>query len=145
VISVRSMQERYGSAHLALTNWAKWSRDRKQIGPRDSKPHIWQEAATSKFDDFGDIQDAIPQNRLAADDRKAEYADEEPYNEREGAILDERIHGPGGLLNEVRHLLRIAYVTRDVPEYQFPRACGCPPHAFLERLEAALVFVGRFA
>jgi hypothetical protein len=144
VIRIRSLQERYSTEHLALVNWGAWSRDRKTIGPRDSKPHIWQEAVQSKFDDYGEDH-AIPAERLAQADAKSERPEEDPYNEREGALLDERMHGPGGMPLYLRQLLRVAYVSREVPEYQFPRACGCLPDTFCEGLESALVFVSRFA
>lgn len=143
VIRIRALQEMHSRAHQALLNWSRWSRDRRGIFPAISKPHIWQEYKQSEADDWGEDH-AVSNERLAQDDRKTERPEDEAYDEKAAQTLDERIHSPMAPLY-LKQLLRTAYITRDVPEYQFPRACGCPPHAFTERLENALIFVGRFA
>jgi hypothetical protein len=146
VLRVRGLQAIYPEAHAALLNWANWSRDRSGIFPRGvTPPSIWNEydQEGAGKDGWGEEQEQMP----PAEDVpvKAEAAEKLPYDEKAGTILDERLHGPGGLGSDWRLVLKIAYVSRDLPESQFPRACGCPPHAFAERLESCLMFVSRFA
>ena len=139
---VRGLQAIYPEAHEALKNWAAWSRDRSGIFPAGiTAPSLWDQFKRDENEDWGEEQ---PQVQVPEAPVKAEAAEKQPYDERAGVILDERIHGPGGLPEYQRLVLKVAYVSTALPEDQFPRACGCPPHAFTERLEAALRFVGRF-
>ena len=139
---IRALQAMYPDAHEALRNWGAWSRDRYQIGPRDAQPGIWDEAVVSKFGDFADESDtpAIVGDTKPA---KAERADREEYDEKAGAELDERIHNSPDFPAYQRDILRIAYVSRETPEDQFPRHAGCSEDTFCERLEGCLWFVER--
>jgi hypothetical protein len=152
---VRALQGIYHDAHLALMNWGAWSRDLRRVFPADIVPSpTWREAQHSKFGDFGDEVDEARRveeevHRAAQVEVKGEAAEREPYEERRALILDERMHGPGGLSLEVRRVLRIAYGAkqneRSAHVNQFPRFAGCTEDAFRERLEVALQFVTRFA
>lgn len=138
---IRAIQSMYPEAHEALLNWGRWSRDRYGIGPRDARCSTWQYAKPDAPEEYGeDVPEALRTNAEV----KAEGPDREPYDERLGVILDERMHGPGGLGVEIRRVLRVTYCST-IPEPQLPRECGCLPHAFKERLSAALAFAQRFA
>lgn len=140
---VRALQSIYADAHRALVNWGAWSRDLRNVYP----PGVvvsptWREAQPSKFGDFADedLEREIP----AETEVKSESLAREPHDERAGSDLDQRIHAAGGLPYEIRMAVRTAYLTREIPEDQFPRMSGCSHDAFRERLEFALRFVGRF-
>jgi hypothetical protein len=141
---IRALQNDYPEAHAALLNWARWSRDCPPIGRGIAPPALWDQFKADENEEYGGNHE-IPAERLAQADAKAEAPEKEPYNEKEAALLDDRIHGPGGLPVYLKELLRIAYVSRAVHESQFPHKYGCSEDAFRERLEEALRFVGRFA
>lgn len=142
---IRALQAMYPEAHQTLVNWAKWSRDRHKVYPPGVTPNpMWESFDSSKVTDWGE-EHAIPKERLAQADTKSEPHEKEDYDEKAGREIDERIHGYGGLSVTIRDTLRVAYVSRYLPESQFPKAAGCSHDAFRERLEAALVFVSRFA
>lgn len=137
---IRGLQAIYADSHGALQNWGAWSRDRRGIFPTMTPPAIWSQFKRSEIDDYGEEQPEAPTTAPV----KAEAAERQPYQELAALVLDERLHAPGGLPQYVRHVIRIAYVSAELPEYQFPAICGCTLDAFCERLEAALQFVGRF-
>ena len=138
---VRALQAIYPESHIALVNWGMWSRDRRGIFTVDVlPPPTWNEATSGLpegYADAGEKQD----DGLAA---KSERAEDEPYDELRGHILDERLHHPGGPAQLIREALSVAYVRRDIHEAQYPRAAGCIQDQFLERLEAGLQFASRF-
>jgi hypothetical protein len=141
---IRALQNSYPEAHDILVTWGKWSRDRHKVYPAGVSPKpMWEQAIQSNFDDLGEDHD-IPAERLAQADAKSEAPEREDYDEKTGREIDERIHAPGGLGTSVRLAIKVAYVSRYLPEDQFPRAAGCSEDAFRERLEEALRFVGRF-
>ena len=146
VLRIRGIQEQHAKAHAALVNWGAWSRDRAGLFPSDGRVGIWDAFSRTEWDRDGYGDQVAEESRLEADDRRAERADKEPYDELQGYVLDQRMHGPGGLPSLVRVALRTAYVSREIPEFQFPKLSGCSSDdSFCERLESALVFVGRFA
>ena len=138
---VRGLQAIYPEAHRALVNWGLWSRDRAGIFPVDARPSVWDQFKADENEAWGEddaekmVAETIP--------IKAERAEDGPYNELQGAILDERINSPM-LGRDVSRALVVAYVWV-IPEYQYPSRGGCPPDHFCERLEAGLRFVSRFA
>lgn len=136
---VRGLQAIYPEAHQALCNWAAWSRDRAGIFPAQIvPPPTWNEATSG-------LPEGYAEEETRADDglqAKAERAEQEPYNELQGAALDQRINS-GMLCPEVARSLVIAYVWT-IPEYQFPARAGCLPDHFCERLETGLKFASRF-
>lgn len=143
---IRALQGIYPEAHRALINWGAWSRDLRNVYP----PGVvvsptWREALPSKFGDFADEDEEGVGRNDHVEPAKAEALEREPYDELAGRNLDERMHGPGGLSVEVRVAMRVAYLSRETPEEQFPRHAGCNHDAFRERLETALRFVMRFA
>lgn len=139
---IRGLQAAHREAHAALTNWGHWSADRRGIFPVLKPPSVWDQFKRDERDDYGEEQAAA----VSAEKQKpkAEGIPRPEYNERQAVDLDERIHHPGGLATEMRYTLRAAYVTKEVPEHQFPRMVGCSDDAFCERLEACLSFVARF-
>lgn len=141
-LRVRDLQARYQKAHEALLCWGNWSRDRRGLYPADSRPSIWDQFKRDENEAWGD-EDA--EKLVAEAPAKAERAEEEPYDELQGTIMDERLHLPGGPCLIVRQALVVAYVRRDIHESQYPRAAGCIQDQFLERLEGGLMFAGRFA
>lgn len=140
---IRALQAIYKPEHDALCNWAKWSRDERGIRPVEARTSIYDQMNEDDRAGWGEETDQPPIYRLTVR-VKSERPEEENYDLKSAEILDERIHGNGGLASEIQHLLRIAYVTRDVPEYQFPNRCSCSWDGFCERLEEALRFVSRF-
>jgi hypothetical protein len=76
---------------------------------------------------------------------KAERSEEAEYDEKQAVMLDERIHGYGGLDDEYRKCIRTAYVNGGPREAQWYALSNCStPGQFLERLQASLQFVSRF-
>lgn len=139
---IRNLQDLHSTAHRALTNWGHWSVDRSDIYPRLKPPSLWDQFKRDENDPYGDEQ--APAVSVEQQPAKAEAAEKQPYDERQALLVDARIHGYGGLPVEVRYTLKAAYVSREIPESQFPRAAGCGEDAFCERLENALLFVSRY-
>lgn len=139
---IRTLQSMYWDAHQALTNWGHWSADRRGIFPTQAPPAMWDQFKRDEREDYGDEQPPAVTAEAALP--KAEAAPRPEYDERSAVALDERIHGYGGLPLEMRVAMRVAYVSREVPEEQFPRFTGCSEDGFCERLEHCLRFVGRF-
>jgi hypothetical protein len=102
---------------------------------------MWEQFKRDENEDYGDER---PLEERQDAPVKAEAAERPEYDEKLAILLDERIHGYGGLPEFQRLAIRMAYVSSEVPEYQFPVHCGCPLDAYCERLEASLRFVGRF-
>jgi hypothetical protein len=138
---IRALQGIYAAAHGALRNWGAWSRDLRGLKPTVAPPGMWSQYKPTEADDYGD---EMVGPVLVTVPAKSEGPDHELYDERTALILDERMHGPGGLPQMMREAMKIAYVTLEVPEQQFPRLAGCNDDAFCERLETCLLFVGRF-
>jgi hypothetical protein len=105
-------------------------------------PRVWDEFKPDENESYGEVTEET--TIVEQTEVKAERAEEEPYDELQGTILDERMHSPGGLAMEVRNALKVAYVHRYVLEANYPRQAGCSQDAFLERLEAGLRFAQRF-
>lgn len=142
-VRIRALQAMYSVEHLALVNWGLWSMDRSGLFPTVSRPSVWDQFKRSEGDDYGEEKDHAERIQYPGP-AKSEAPEREPYDERAAVILDERMHHPGGLAVHVREAIRVAYVSREVPDEQFPRLTGCSVDAFCERLEGALLFVGRF-
>jgi hypothetical protein len=145
---IRSLRDTYPNADSALQNWAKWSRDRRGIYPPGVvPPAIWDDAPVSKWSHDEEL-DYNPYQKLSIQTaEKGDRPEEEDYDEKTAVILDERIHGPGGLSETLRSALEVAYVTRYTPEDRFHRLTNppCQPDTFRERLAECLAFVSRFA
>jgi hypothetical protein len=144
--AIRDLQDRFSKEHQALVNWSKWSRDRRGIYPAGiTAPAIYDQAPTSKWEFEEPDYDAYHRIHMVAAE-KGDKVEEEEYDEKTAVVLDERIHGPGGLSEAHRSALEVAYVARYIPEDQMHRKCSppCQPHGFRERLEECLRFVGRF-
>jgi hypothetical protein len=135
---IRALQEIYSEAHRALTHWGNWSSDRRGLIPRLGAPAVWRQMKRDEDDGYGAEKGTT--DGLQAKQERVHRG----YDQRLAVVLDERIHAPGGLPVEIRVALKTAYVSREIPEYQFPRASGCGIDAFCERLEAALRFTRRF-
>lgn len=139
---IRLLQSLYFQSHQALTDWGHWSADKRGMYPTMKPPSLWNNFKRSEVEEWGEeTEAAMSQIKQEA---RAESLEIPPYNERTALQVDSRIHGYGGLADEYRRALRAAYVSREIPEDQFPKACGCCEDAFCERLEAGLRFVGRF-
>lgn len=146
---IRALQGLHADAHAALLNWGAWSRDRRGIFPALAAPAMWDQFRRDGTEGYAEEGEGVKPGDtepVETPPAKAEAAEREPYQELPARILDERMHGPGGLGNEIRRALRIAYVSVDIPEYQFPHlsSCGGSVDRYCERLEEALRFVGRF-
>lgn len=139
---IRGLQSIHHAAHQALVNWGHWSADRRGIFPTMAPPVMWTQFKPDEREDYGEEQ--APAVTSEAKEAKAEAAPRAEYDEKSAVALDERLHGHGGLPVDMRIALRVAYVSREVPEEQFPRFAGCGEDAFCERLENCLLFVGRF-
>jgi hypothetical protein len=144
-LELRELQGRYPREHQALINWGRWSRDRRGIYPAGvTAPSIWQEAPSSKWE-FEEPEAYEPYIPVVAA-QKGDRPETEDYDEKTAVLLDERIHGYGGLNETLRSCLEVAYLTRTVQENRFHRLCTPPttPSGFRERLTECLVFVGRW-
>ncbi len=142
IARVRNLQAAHSLAHQALTNWGHWSADKRGMYPTLKPPSLWSQFKQSEADDYGEeIQAAMS---VVKQEAKAEALEIPPYNELQALEIDARLHGYGGPSVEYRMAVRAAYVTREIPEDQFPKFCGCGEDAFCERLGEVLKFVGRF-
>lgn len=139
---IRAIQAAHLKAHQALVNWGDWCADKRGIFPSLKPPSLWNQVKHSELDEYGEEQ--APAVSIVQPEVKPELREMAPYDERTALVIDERIHGYGGLGEYQRHALRAAYVSREIPEDQFPGACGCNADAYCERLEDGLAFVGRF-
>jgi len=127
VARIRGLQAIYRVEHEALIQWGRWSMD-CDIAPKLEPPAMFQQYRAGE--EWGELPPPEPAP-VGYDAKLAE-------------MLDARIHGFGGLPYETRHLLRMAYATHAVPESQFARRCGCGLDSLCERLEGALIFVGKW-
>jgi hypothetical protein len=144
---IRDLQSQFHAAHEALANWGRWSRDKRGIYPPGVvPPAIWNDAPVSKWE-IEEEPDYDPYKKILTVAEKGDRQEEEDYDEKTAVMLDERIHGHGGLSESLRSVLEVAYVTRYTPEDRMHRLCTppCQPHAFRERLAECLAFVSRFA
>lgn len=140
----RALQAIYAEAHAALVNWGKWSRDERGIRPVEARTSIYDQIKEDDRAGWADEDDAQkPVYRITVR-VKADRPEEESYDLKSAELLDIRMHAPGGLSETVRHVLRVAYVWRDIPEHQFPNRCSCGWDGVVERMEEALRFVGRW-
>jgi hypothetical protein len=139
---IRALQSLYPQAHQALIQWGLWSMDDSEGKPKDGK-QSWAEFYRPGEGDFADESDVANAVKTDAPTR-SEGPERVPYDEKQGYILDQRIHSPGGPSEEVRRTLRIAYATR-LHENQYARQAGCLPGRFKENLSDGLKFVSRFA
>jgi hypothetical protein len=137
---IRGLQAIYATEHARLVNWGNWSWDRRGIFPTLAPPSLWNQFKRNENEDYGEEQEKVPADEAP----KTEPLPPRPYEELPAVILDERLHAAGGPAQFVRHVAKVAYVSREVPEEQFARLSGCSEDAFCERLEALLVFVRRF-
>lgn len=143
VAQVAALQNMQMKAHAALQNWGAWSRDRG-VGPRMARQHLLDQhdGDLEGYGEDGDVLQRVEPQEAAKMERK-----EETYEEKPAVILDERIHGSGGLPASIRMVLRVAYIDGgpDVGKWWSDGRADCAvPGHFLERLEAGLKFVGRF-
>jgi hypothetical protein len=140
---IRAIQSLFPEAHAALVNWASWSRDCAPASGRGIKPSpVFREYRSSDYDEVEEVAASVEAPV------KAEAAEKEPYDQTSAEILDDRIHGPGGLSETYKRTIRVAYYVRGIMERQMPYACGWKAgqeHRFMEDLSAALNFVKRFA
>lgn len=146
---IRALQAIYEPAHRALINWGLWSRDRAGFQRGLTRSQIYNEYRWNDeeegYADPSDYCQVIINPEAAQLPAKAERVVDDPYNERDGMILDERIHGSGGLEPSSRPVIRVVYVYRDVRESLYPTYTGLMPEAVVERLEAALRWTTRFS
>jgi hypothetical protein len=143
---IRDLQSQFHAAHEALANWGRWSRDKRGIYPPGVvPPAIWNDAPVSKWE-IEEEPDYDPYKKILTVAEKGDRLEEEDYDEKTAVMLDERIHGHGGLSESLRSALEVAYVTRYTPEDRMHKLTSPPTTAsgFRERLSACLVYVSRF-
>lgn len=144
-IRIRDLQGSFYKEHRSLIQWGLWSGDRRNIFPKKAGCSLGPFYKPEAGEEYGDPDKDQPARAELLEPHRSISKDRIPYDEKTAVILDERIHSPGGLGIEVRRSLKVAYVTREVPEAQFWKLSGCShPDHFIERLEAALRFVRRF-
>jgi hypothetical protein len=141
---VRALQMLYRDAHQALTNWAAWSRDCAPPCGYGIKPSpVFREYRASDYEDADELANLATLEAPV----KAEAAEKEPYDQTAAEVLNDRIHGPGGLSPDQRQVIRVAYYVRGLLERQMPYACGWKQgqeHRFREDLADALAWTARF-
>ena len=151
---VRSLLESRQKEYAELVNWGVWCRDDPQRPQGIRPPKVWDQVKHDETEEWGDKDDA---EVVAESDEpaKAEAREKKHYNAARAAQLDERMHGPGGLPDYIRLVLRVVFVYQS-HEAQYVREArslewrwqvenaGCTQDALLERLAEGLKFVGRF-
>ena len=144
---IRGIQDRHPREHAALLNWGRCMADRRGIFPTLKPCSIWDQYRHDG-EEYGDLEGEDREVRRVAYllPAKPEPLERQQYQEGKALDLDDRIRSPGGLGIEIQRAIGIAYTTREVPEDQFWKMAGCSSlDSFCERLEAALIFVGRFS
>lgn len=141
---IRDLQSRFHVEHAKLANWGLWSGDMRGVYPVMKPPSVWNSFKRSLVEEWGD-EPGVESEFGRYTEVKAERVEQKDYDEKAAIALDERMHSPGGLGEEVRVAIRVAYMTKELPEYQMPRHSGCGIDAFLERLEVAYLFARRFS
>lgn len=144
---IRSVQAAYPQAHQALKNWGRWSRELHDIPglTNDLKAPGLYEGADRKNWEFAqdgetgiDTPEAIAK-RCAADKRvKRERADDLKADDKLGHELDLLIHDYQNFAAIWRVVLKAAYCSREIPEYQFPNEAKLRHEPFLTFLDGAL-------
>lgn len=129
---IREIQARYPLAHEALRNWGLWSRETGGIFPSLAKPG-WTEFYKPDGDGYGEAE-AIPDPTETV---KAERVEAPRSDERSGMEVDIRIHALH-FPTIWRRVLRAAYVTVEIPEYECPRAARVGYQGYVTFLDAAL-------
>ena len=140
---VRGLQAIYPEAHRALVDWGVWSRTLVGFERGIGRQGVWFQGKADENEAYGELE-AEGEIQIVEAPACQERLDEEPEDGKRCYLLDERMHRPGGLGTEVRNALKIAYIKRYIPEFQYPRAAGCSPDAFCERIEEGLRFARRF-
>lgn len=140
-VRVRELQGQYPDEHWALVDWGIWSRTLVGFERGVGKQGVWFQGKADENEAYGEEPVEVARVEAPA---HAEREQEQPEDERRCVVLDERMHAPGGLGMEVRNALKVAYIKRYIPEYQYARASGCSEDGYCERLEAGLRFVRRF-
>lgn len=134
---VRALQAIYPKAHESMLNWAIWSRDLGHIPGKTNSIEdgrgIWDMAAPSTWDDWGDEQELPP---LPEEMVRADRVERPPHDIKRGQETDATIHDDD-FPAVWRKVLKAAYYFR-IPEYQYPQACRLDPDNYLRFLEGAL-------
>lgn len=138
---IRELQSRYPQAHEALMNWGAWSRDRSGMYPAISQTHVFDQYVHDETEGYAEEGEGVT-NPHAVIVTKAER-DSEDYDEKSAVALDARLHPD--LAEYLRIVLRAAYVDGGPREGRWYVYANCStPDQFLERLELAFRFVGRW-
>ncbi len=145
---VREIQGAFAIAHKALVQWGIWSRNRSGIYPTITSPSMWEQYAPNDKDlrewvEASEDATIVPQLEI-----KAEAANDGDCDEKTAEELDILIHDQE-FPTIWRKCLSAAYVSREIPEYQFPReATVCKPRSerishdtFLMMLDGALMHI----
>lgn len=136
---VRGIQAQYPKAHEALRNWGLWSRERGGIFPVLAKPS-WTEFYRADRDETHDeLEDVTVVHQLEV---KAERVEMPRSDERQGEEIDIRVHAIR-FPSIWRRVLKAAYVTVEIPEYECPRQAAVGHQGYLMFLDGALAFVER--
>ena len=142
---IRSLQAEHYRAHEALENWGRYSRDRDDKPAGVVTPAWPREAPTNKWEH--DATDEKPQ-RIEYDTppEKGDRPEPEPYDPAGAIELCTRMHGPGGLPEYLRDVVKVVYYQRPAREDRMHEFCSppCQPSTFKERLGECLRYVGRF-
>lgn len=142
-VRIREMQGQYSDEHWALVDWGVWSRTLVGFERGIGRQGVWFQGKADENEAYGEVSpEELPE--LVDAPAHQERVDEEVEDPRRCHLLDERMHAPGGLGVEVRNALKVAYIKRFIPEYQYARAAGCSEDGFCERLETGLRFIRRF-
>lgn len=137
---VRAIQAQYPRAHEALRNWGLWSRERGGIFPTLAKPG-WTEFYTAGRDEV--TEENTPELEIVIQiEIKAEGPELPHSDERQGEEIDIRVHALR-FPTIWRRVLKAAYVTVEIPEYECPRQAGVGHQGYLVFLDGALAFLER--
>jgi hypothetical protein len=141
---IQALQLLHPKAHEALTNWASWSRDCAAPCGYGIKPSpVFREYRASDYEEAEDTPTAVLEAPV-----KAEAAEREDYDQTSAEVLNDRMHGPGGMPEVLRRTVKVAYFYRNILTRQMPYACGWKQgqeHRFKEDLADALAWAQRFS
>lgn len=137
---VRAIQSLYPKAHEALRNWGLWSRERGGIFPALAKPgwtEFYQAGREEVTEEHETEVERVEQLEVKAEGPELPHSDE-----RLGEEVDIRIHALH-FPTIWRRVLKAAYVTAEIPEYECPREARVGHQGYLVFLSSALDFMDR--
>jgi hypothetical protein len=140
---VREIQGHYPQAHQAMVNWGNWSR-RLNLKPFLCRPALWNMVKADR-EEWGEEQPEEQEERKRSEpllEVGRDPNDQPKPDDKLGYAIDILIHSQD-FAAVWRVVLKAAYFTREIPEYQMPREADVGFDSFILFLDGALGHIQR--